>query len=49
MSQMKKHPSTMISIITKIRHSLSLQISLWVLLYAVAIFVVSLGFLYIQT
>lgn len=39
----------MISIITKIRHSLSLQISLWVLLFAVLIFVVSLGFLYIQT
>lgn len=37
------------SFITKIRHSLSLQISLWVLLFAVLIFVVSLGFLYIQT
>ena len=37
------------SIITKIRHSLSLQISLWVLLFAVLIFVISLGFLYIQT
>ena len=39
----------MINVITKIRHSLSLQISLWVLLFAVVIFVVSLGFLYVQT
>ena len=37
------------SLIDKIRKSLSLQISLWVLLFAVLIFVVSLGFLYIQT
>lgn len=37
------------SLISQIRHSLSLQISLWVLLFAVLIFVVSLGFLYHQT
>ncbi|MBQ9666365.1 MAG: HAMP domain-containing protein [Bacteroidaceae bacterium] len=35
--------------ITKIRHSLSLRISLWILFIAVLIFVVSLGFLYIRT
>ncbi|MBR0046030.1 MAG: HAMP domain-containing protein [Bacteroidaceae bacterium] len=35
--------------LTQIRHSLSMRISLWVLLFAVLIFVVSLGFLYFQT
>ena len=35
--------------LTQIRHSLSMRISLWVLLFAVLIFEVSLGFLYFQT
>jgi len=35
--------------ITYIRHSLSLQLSLWILIFAVLIFVISLGFLFIRT
>ena len=35
--------------LTKIRHSLSLRLSLWILFFAVAVFVVSLGFMYIKS
>lgn len=34
---------------TKIRHSLSLRLSLWILFFAVVVFVVSLGFMYIKS
>lgn len=37
------------NLFTKIRHSLSLRLSLWILFFAVAVFVVSLGFMYIKS
>ena len=35
--------------LTKIRHSLSLRLSLWILFFAVVVFVASLGFMYIRS